>query len=918
MNSVHKDAGAELKPAPTSRQRHTFSCAKPCDINGDFVDAGHISSPVPDPPSSAAPNFPSSNPWEPFNDRIEFDTTMYHYVQLESSRADIGSGFDLWRAHAIKHGHPDSFRWKTAQDMYDTIDEIQQGPAPWTTFKFRYTGPQPSGEKPKWMLETYELNARDILSLVEEQFSNPEFESKIDYQPYREFTADGQPVWSNLMSGTWAWKQGVRSSFSPSTVDLLSEDKANFGTMFVPIVAGSDKTTVSVATGHQEYHPVYMSVGNLHNTARRAHGSGVLPVAFLPIPKASKRQRKKPAFQRFCRQLYHKCLETVFKPLRPYMTTYYVLKCPDGHYRRAIFGLGPYIADYPEQIWLSGVVSNWCPRCTAPSGQLDDVPDSPWRSHLKTDILTRVFDPGILWDDYGIRSDYVPFTYFFPRADIHELLAPDILHQLIKGTFKDHLVTWVGEYLQRVHGTKRSEEILEDIDHRIAAVPPFAGLRRFPDGRDFNQWTGDDSKALMKVYLAAVAGYLPSKMVQCLSTFIDACYIVRRNSISAPVLERFKSLVDQFHELRKVFIEVGVRTSISLPRQHALSHYAELIPMFGCPNGLDSSITESKHIAAVKRPWRRSSRYKALHQMLSTLTRLDKLEALRQKLAAKGLLVGTTSSYIEAALANAERATGDTENEGGEDDDDGNDSNEHDGDDDDSDDETEETDGEDSGPTPGERSPDAIFSVSLSSRRQPRNLYPRNLEQLSNALQFPTFPLEFRRYLHAIDNPDAPDRRPPLAECPKFYGQIFVHHSATSTFYAPSDVSGTGGLIRERIRSTPSFHGHPRRDTVFVVTDEAASGMLGLTVARVQLFFSFTYKKREHLCALVNWFNLEQDEPDEDTGMFVVTPEMDENEEPTMQVISVDSGPVGLGFCWEMVLRAKVSTYFSPCDFTIM
>ena len=56
--------------------------------------------------------------------------------------------------------------------------------------------------------------------------------------------------------------------------------------MFVPIIAGSDKTTVSVATGHQEYHPVYVSVGNLTNTAWQAHGNGLLPVAFLPIPKS--------------------------------------------------------------------------------------------------------------------------------------------------------------------------------------------------------------------------------------------------------------------------------------------------------------------------------------------------------------------------------------------------------------------------------------------------------------------------------------------------------------------------------------------------------------------------------------------------------------------------------------------------------
>ena len=55
--------------------------------------------------------------------------------------------------------------------------------------------------------------------------------------------------------------------------------------MFVPVIAGSDKTTVSVATGHQEYHPVYASPGIISNTARRGHGNGVLPIAFLPIPK---------------------------------------------------------------------------------------------------------------------------------------------------------------------------------------------------------------------------------------------------------------------------------------------------------------------------------------------------------------------------------------------------------------------------------------------------------------------------------------------------------------------------------------------------------------------------------------------------------------------------------------------------------
>jgi hypothetical protein len=36
---------------------------------------------------------------------------------------------------------------------------------------------------------------------------------------------------------------------------------------------------------------------------------------------------------------------------------------------------------------------------------------------------------------------------------------------------------------------------------RIAAAPPFSGLQRFTQGQGFKQWTGNDSKALMKVML---------------------------------------------------------------------------------------------------------------------------------------------------------------------------------------------------------------------------------------------------------------------------------------------------------------------------------------------------------------------------------------------------------------------------------
>jgi hypothetical protein len=78
--------------------------------------------------------------------------------------------------------------------------------------------------------------------------------------------------------------------------------------------------------------------------------------------QASESEWKTVTFQQFCRQLYHSCLTYVYSPLRSVMTIPEVVRCPDGHFRRYIFSIGPYIVDYPEQVWLSCVVRNWCPK----------------------------------------------------------------------------------------------------------------------------------------------------------------------------------------------------------------------------------------------------------------------------------------------------------------------------------------------------------------------------------------------------------------------------------------------------------------------------------------------------------------------------------------------------------------------------
>jgi Plavaka transposase len=166
---------------------------------------------------------------------------------------------------------------------------------------------------------------------------------------------------------------------------IAENDPETHGAMFAPVILGSDKTTVSVATGQNEYYPLYAGIGNAQNHVRRAHRNALALIGFLAIPKsmyclfesapavstkfeslksktADKQYQDSKEFRRFRRQLFHKSLTRILLPLKPFMTKPRVTRCGDGHFRRVIYGVGPYIADYPEQALLACIVSGWCPK----------------------------------------------------------------------------------------------------------------------------------------------------------------------------------------------------------------------------------------------------------------------------------------------------------------------------------------------------------------------------------------------------------------------------------------------------------------------------------------------------------------------------------------------------------------------------
>ncbi|KAG1809839.1 uncharacterized protein HD556DRAFT_1428103 [Suillus plorans] len=788
---------SSVQLGPLFRTFHPHLTGLKCDINGDFINQNA-------PPTPQTEALPTN--WTPYESHVAFETAEFLFTHNQMSAGQIDTLLDLWTATLIKH--EDSPPFATHHDLYDTIDSTPLGDITWESFSMSYKGVKPADNVPPWMKATYDVWFRDPRLLIHNMLTNPDFDGEIEYTPYWDYNDNDKCCFKKNFLGNWTWMQA----------DKIAEDPEMHGSTFVPLIVRSDKTTVSVATGHTD-----------------------------ELTYSTKEHADDIDFRNFRRQLFYSSLANIFKSLKKYMMTPDIVRCPDSHYRRVIYGLGPYIADYPEQVLLSGIVTGWCPKCLNDRRNLDGNGLLRCREH--TNLLVQELQHKQLWYEYGIVGDVVPFTNDFARADIHELLSPDLLHQIIKGTFKDHLVDWVGEYLERVHGCSCAAEIQDDINRRIAAVAPFAGLQHFPEGRGFAQWTGDDSKALMKVYLPAIKGHVPQDIIHTFSAFLDFCYIVRREALTEDDLVQLEDALHHFHQYCEVFKMTGVRLTFSL------KHYSCTIRLFGAPNGLCSSITESKHIKAVKEPWRCSSRYKALGQMLMTNQCLDKIAAARSDFEACNMLHGScVSDALQALKTQLPNRLHVNEPQ------------------------HQTIEGEAAEIIDG---PAAKAHVELAAK--PVLGGACDIPALTLKLGLPSLPT----MLH-IEDPEPPASDPAMA--PTFLGRISVFSSAAASFYAPSDLSGTGGMRHEHIRATTSWRGGPaRNDCVFVsMNDEFSCGLDGLAVTRVLCFFSFKYWTEYLQCAIIRWFSYITDSRDPDTGMYIVAPSTNDDGTPDVSIIHID------------------------------
>lgn len=292
------------------------------------------------------------------------------------------------------------------------------------------------------------------------------------------------------------------------------------------------------------------------------------------------------------------------------------MNCADGAVRLIFPLLAAYIADHPEQCLICCNKENRCPTCLVDRNERGELLETCYLRE-PAETLAALQDPSSdAFSAQGLRNIPTPFWAELPYANIFNCIAPDLLHQLHKGVFMNHLVKWVS------HGRE------DELDERFKrAVPPYPNLRIFQKGiSTISQWTGNEFRQMQKVFIALIDGLHEDPRVMIAArAVLDFIYLAHYPSHTTSTLEQMADALQKFHDNKAVFVEMGIRQHFNIPKVHWLNHYVASIIDFGSCDGLSTEISERLHIDFAKMAYRASNRKDYVRQMVIWFSRREKV-----------------------------------------------------------------------------------------------------------------------------------------------------------------------------------------------------------------------------------------------------------------------------------------------------
>ncbi|KAG8733444.1 hypothetical protein FRC10_000243 [Ceratobasidium sp. 414] len=394
----------------------------------------------------------------------------------------------------------------------------------------------------------------------------------------------------------------------------------------------SDKTNLTERSGGKKAWPVYITIGNINKDIRRQPSKhAVILLGYLPIPAGLSEDGDQVSQGEWAWEIFHKCMSKMVEPLVEVSRNGVELWCSDGGVRRCYPFLAAYVADYPEQNLVT--CTSGCPICEEPKeGRGDLGAPAPLRTRNSTLRALEEAEVGqkVGMNKLGLRNIW-PFWTNLPLTNISASITPDLLHQLHKGMFLDHLVKWCKQLMGG-----------DEMDRRFMAMTRYHGTRHFANGiTGVSQWTGREAKEMARVFMSVIDGAVPPKAVCAARALIHFMFLAHASTLTDLELDMMDEWLVIFHANKDVFRKRPDGTDRDfdlIHKLHMLRHHTYSIRELGTPDGTNTEMSEFLHIPLAKVPYQASNKVEPMEQMTKHVQRNNAVARRRFYLQINGRL----------------------------------------------------------------------------------------------------------------------------------------------------------------------------------------------------------------------------------------------------------------------------------------
>ncbi|KAI6095192.1 hypothetical protein F5141DRAFT_1191401 [Pisolithus sp. B1] len=395
-----------------------------------------------------------------------------------------------------------------------------------------------------------ELWWHDPVECMQELMGNPAFWEVMLYVPKHAYTdAKGENcIYDEMWTGDWWWNV---------------QKKLPEGAMVAPVILLSDKMTL----------PVQCQV--------LAHA--MLLIGYLPVSKLECFQKKTQSLVGY--HLFHHAMSLLLHPLMDAGCQGREMICTDGYLCSVHPILTTYIADFPEQCLVACNKESRCPCCLVQSNKCGDLED--WASCSMANMLKTLQK----FDVKGLHAVFDPFWKELPFTNIFACLTPNILHQLHKGIFHDHLLQWCMSIVSE-----------KEIDACFQAMTQYPTLCHFKKGvSSVSQWTGTEHKEMQRVFVSLLAGAVDDHVLIVIHSLLDFIFYAQLQQHMDTTLAAMKASLKTFHNHKHI---------------HSLQHYISLIQALGSADSYNTKYPEQLHIDYAKDSYHcRDNKHNYVEQM---------------------------------------------------------------------------------------------------------------------------------------------------------------------------------------------------------------------------------------------------------------------------------------------------------------